>query len=217
MNADIARSWIVANLIASAVSAAFALSEYFVRSALDIGGAAATLAATAVYILVTTVFTALPFALYARLTGVVLASVVSAFPQRPWSMLHLAMGTVLGICLAFAMLVPDSSEPLDLESAAEAVFVFSVFAVSGGLLGVAVGGMQALVLCRAARGVKLWVATSGIAMAILAVAVLAIALLAPDGSVLIREMMLSGTILVASMIGAGVMIPAVLKLHSKAG
>jgi hypothetical protein len=217
VNADIARSWILANLIAATVSAVFGLFDYAIRSALDSYDAATTFGAVAIYTCIAAVIGALSLAFYARLTGAVLVWMLPALPQRLWLALHLTMGAAIGLCLGLAALIPTSGDkgPLELRDTAEFVFLFSVFAAGGGLLGAGLGGSQAMVLRRAAHPTGLWVATSSLGGAILGVALVVYLLLVDLEQPLMRDLALVGTFVAVGIVSAIIMLPAVLRLRPR--
>ena len=129
MNADIARSWILANVIALVVTAVLGLIGYGIRKMLgaDIDGA--EFATQANYVTIETVLTMLGFALYARLTGAVMASELPAFPRENWMTMHLVLGILAGLCLGWSLLEPSTdSEPMDWGDTGLLIFLFVLFA-----------------------------------------------------------------------------------------
>ncbi len=216
MNADIARSWILANVIALVVSAVLGLIGYGIRKMLGADIEGATFATQANYVAIETVLTMLGFALYARLTGAVMASEIPAFPRENWMTMHLVLGILAGLCLGWSSLEPSTEgEPMDWDDTGLLIFLFVLFAVGGGLLGAAFGGLQALVLRPVAEGLRLWVVSSAMAASILAAAVLAGFLLLPSRQGLVDELTSAGTMVMAGVIGSVIMLPALRGLRAK--
>jgi hypothetical protein len=212
VNADIARAWIAANLVASVVSGILAVLLYWVRSAIDPADAVRFVVDRGLLIAVT----ALQFAIYARLSGAVLGSIVPALSQRIWLRLHLFIGASAGTCLAFLTPGADSdSAPLELKNAAEAIFLIATFALGGGVLGTVMGWLQGLVLRRVAQPMGLWIASTALATSIMLVAVITDVLLFSDEFGIRAELLLSSMLILAETIGAVFMVPAVLCLRPR--
>lgn len=90
-------------------------------------------------------------------TGIALRSLVAALPMRMWVLLHVA---IYFIPPALDLIWPPSSPPDDVIFSTLAIFVIAP--VAGAIIGVILGGLQALVLRRAAYGTKAWILWSAI-------------------------------------------------------
>jgi hypothetical protein len=112
-------------------------------------------------------------AVYAMLTGTVLAEKLPAFSRRVWVEVHLAFALALGFIMAKAHFVPSApgnGSALITPSGQFDLVTFLVIAlIIVPLLGAVLGGLQALVLRGAARGTLVWIA--GFAMSFSAIAI----------------------------------------------
>lgn len=212
MNADIARAWIVANLIASVVSGILAVLLTWVRSAIDPTDVVGLAVDRGLLIAVT----ALQFAIYARLSGAVLGSILPVLSQKIWLEVHLLVGALVGIF--FTLVAPSvdaDSGPLELKDTAEGIFIVVMFGLSGGVLGAMMGWLQSLVLRRVAEPTSLWIVSTALATSIMMAAVITQTLLFPEESGVRSELLLSTTLVLAETVGAVLMVPAVLRLRPK--
>ena len=109
-------------------------------------------------------------AVYAILTGSVLSQKLPAFSRRTWIAAHLAFGSAFGLIMAIANFGPDGGGGSSPTGQYDTVnFLIGAFVVLP-IVGVLLGGLQALVLRRAARGMLAW--TAGFAIAFTTVFVL---------------------------------------------
>jgi len=167
VNSDIARSWILANVISFVVTATFSLVGYGLRKTLGIGATDAAFFAQLTYVAAEVVLSAVNFALFARLTGAVLATMIPALPHRHWLALHLTLGILGGLVSGLTTLQPEGqSEPFDWDDTALLIFMFVMFAAGGALAGAVFAGLQALVLRPVAAGLRLWIVSSAAALGI---------------------------------------------------
>ncbi len=216
MNADIARSWIVANVISIAVTATLGLAGYGLLQLLSIGTADVTFLVQAAYLAAEVAISTFSFALFARLTGAVLAAVI-ALPHREWLSLHLVLGILGGLGYGLISLQPESeSESFDWNDTAFVVFTFAIFAVAGALAGATFASLQALVLRRVATGLRLWIASGAAALGIVTTLILiAVLTVIPSEQGLVPELVMASAFVMAGVAGAVVMIPAVQRLRPK--
>jgi hypothetical protein len=213
--ASLARDWVVANFIALLVIAACGLAGYFARTVLGADSLvrAGTMAA---YMTIETVLAFVSFGAYANLTGRVLQRVLPRFPWRDWVAVHLAMGLVVGPCIALLMAEPGEPEPIDWSDTGLVVLIFTAGPAVAALLGAAIGGLQAVVLKRVARGMLRWIGFSALSVGMMLTAVLPVLLAMPQrtlGSEIIQE----GALVVAGVLAAIVMLPALRRLQPVVG
>jgi len=158
----------------------------------------------------------LSFALYARLTGVVMASELPEFPHENWMTMHLVLGITAGLWLGWSSLEPlTQSGPMNWDDSGFLILLFVFFAVGGGLLGATFGCLQALVLRPVAEGLRLWIASSAVAASVLATTVIAAFFLIPSRRWFVDELTGAGVIVVAGVIGCVIMLPALGQLRPR--
>lgn len=216
MNADIARSWILANAIAQAVGAITALIGSGIRSALEIGSDDVSLASQAFYVGAEIALSVFYLALFARLTAAVLGAILPGFPYLTWKALHMMLGAGLGISLGLSSLSPSSDdESFNWDDGGELAFVLVAFVVGGGLIGAALGSLQGYVLRPVADGLRSWVMCSAAAVALIAVTSLAVLAVFPSLQGWVVELALSAAMFVSGLIGAVIMLPAVHRLRPR--
>ena len=214
---EIDRRWIVACLIAAIASAAEGFLDYAVREWLEAGGAETPFAVTAIYAAVSAVLNAGSAAVYAWATAAVLRLIAPALPRRQWMVLHLAIGAVVGIGTALIYSAP-TGEPND-WSDAEFIGLIPLallFVAACALVGVVLGSLEALVLRRAAQGMRSWIVISALATAIIGLAMIPFLLLYEQDGTFAREAMDRGVIFVASIVAASAMLPALHRLRPRA-
>ena len=109
-------------------------------------------------------------AVYAILTGSVLSQKLPAFSRRSWIAAHLAFAVAFGVIMAILNFGPDGGRGSSPTGQHDTVnFLIGAFVVLP-IIGVLLGGFQALLLRRAARGTLAW--TAGFAIAFTTVFVL---------------------------------------------
>src|SRR5262245_24220246 len=97
-------------------------------------------------------------AIFGLLTGRVLDRKLPVFPMRSWIAAHAILGFVYGSIL-FVVSAPSDAPPTAYDSA----WYVAGGAALGLMVGLLIGGIQAFVLRRAARGSVLWVGYSALA------------------------------------------------------
>jgi len=160
------------------------------------------------------------FAIYAAFTGSVLGAKLPAFSRRAWIVLHGALGAALGVVVVASYLdpVPVRTESIVMPAGQiDVPFAAFVILVVGPAVGALLGGLQALVLRPAARGVRAWIAWSAIAG--VAVTVFAATISILHGirfqSGLAYQVVAHGSIFVGLMLIAIAMVPALNRLVPK--
>ena len=169
--------------------------------------------ALAAYMTIETVLAFVSFGAYASLIGGVLQQVVPVFPWRDWIAVHLAMGLVAGPCVALLMAEPDDPEPMDWSDTGLVVFLFTAGPALGALLGAAIGALQAVVLKRVARGMLRWIGFSALSVGVMALALLPALLAIPQQRTLGTEIIGEGALVVAGVLAAVMMLPALGRLR----
>lgn len=170
---------------------------------------------------------AVNFAIYAILTASVLGAGLPAFSRRAWIATHLALGAVLGTILAIFAFQPGAESLFGSESEWTELLGASGSQSDGtiGLLillptmGAVLGGLQALVLRRAAGGMLAWIASSVIggcaAAGVLIAFDLARSNLMRPGSTVVTSILAESPPILWVMVVAIVMLPALNRLTSK--
>ena len=212
---DLARRWIVANFITMVATAAFGLLGFGIRHSLDLDSADAALSAKICYVAAEIVMTAAALALYAQLTGAVLRRIVPAFPWRSWLALHLVIGLVVGAGQGVLLAEPADSEPTDLNDTGFLLFMSAVVPIGGALLGAVIGGLQALILRRVAHGAGAWIAFSALATSVTLVIVVGAFPVSPLGSTFAAEAVMQGVTVLAGVVNAIMMLPALRRLRPR--
>jgi hypothetical protein len=211
---DLARRWIVANVIVMVAMAVCGLLAFGIRNSLGVESAEAALPARTGYVAAEAIMTLACLALYARLTGAVLRRIGPALPGRGWLVIHLVIGLVAGAGLGALLAQPGDSEPIDWnETGAVAIlFVFALIVVAGTVLGAIVGGHQALILRRVAHDTGAWIAFSALANGIGLLTVAAMYSFLPTRQTLATEVVVESVITFAGIVSAIVMLPALRRL-----
>ena len=222
---DISRRWIVACLIAAIASAAERFLDYAVREWLEAGGADTPFGVTVIYAGISGVLFAGSVAVYAWFTGAVLRQIAPALPWRQWLALHLAIGVVLGFGLALTYTAP-TGEPdfwsdtgfLDrmlLVLFLDRMLLVFLFVAVCALVGAVLGSLQALVLRRAAEGMRSWIAISALSIAVGGLVMISTLLFSPSDGTFAREAADQGVLFVATVVAAFVMLPALHRLRPR--
>jgi hypothetical protein len=211
---DLARRWIVANFVAMVATAAVGLLGFGLHNLLDLDSADAVLSAKICYVAAEIIMTAACLAVYAQLTGAVLRQIVPAFPWRSWLAIHLVTGSVAGAATGVAAAGPGGdSEPIDWNDTGFLVFMFAVVPIGGAVLGSVIGGLQALILRRVARGAGAWIAFSALATSVTLSIVVGAFPFSPLGSTFAAEAVMQGVTVLAGVVNAIMMLPALRRLR----
>ena len=206
----LSRQWIKANVLGGVAYAAAIFANSLIASLLwtEAGYTTVALAMVAVASVVTQSF---GFVVLGYLTGVVLRRKLPLLPLRAWLILHGLIGAVLGLLIGAVVSIVgnelDTREPDDL-------FVLPALLIAVGILGAlsggALGGFQALVLRRTAKGLKSWIGYSSLAGMVLMVMV-PIDFYGP-ASGLVRELLDAVAVILGAAAGAFIMLPALHRL-----
>jgi len=202
-------------MISTAFAAVATLVVFLIGRAMGVPGSGALLPAQAIYVALHTALLAAGLLLYAQMTAPVLATNIPAFPKRAWIAMHLTLGLVAGFLSGLAMLGADDVEPVDWSDGTEVALLLAVLFGAGAIAGAGIGGLQALVLRHAAKGLGFWI-VCWILAAGLAVPFGGLAeTLIPGARSLQHELVAAGMTMVIGLIGALAMLPAVRRLRPK--
>jgi hypothetical protein len=209
---SVTRNWIKANAVAGAIYAVAGTLTLVTDKLLAIDDPATAMLFRGVAAAIAFAGTIVPIVTYAMLTGAVLGEKLPAFSRRGWIVMHASIGVVLGITFAaftlFGTVSSNATPPTPPPSVLAAGF--GVAAVFAAMFGAVMGGLQALVLRKAATGAGKWIALSTIATPLILIALGAAAFgLGQNNSGLAGTLVMQIAAFVAMIGGAVVMLPAV--------
>jgi hypothetical protein len=209
---DLGADWIKANVVAAAATFVLGIATFALRQILGLPDPNAGAFANALQAIAEVLAAATGFGIYAARTGAVLHRKLPDFPPLTWNALHILIGCGVGAVVAFIGL---SAEPATRESAA----VSSILSIAiggmmtGAVIGAAAGGMQALVLRKAAREVGDWIRWSALAGTTFGAYALVLAI---ESDQPLTDEVLSQLLGAAVAIAAGfTMLPAVYRLQPR--
>jgi hypothetical protein len=208
----IAVHWVKNNIVAAVISAAASLCIYGVRQATGAADADAGLAAIVFFYAAATALWAFSGSADGLLTGAVLQRVVPLLPAKAWIGLNAAMTVVVGVGNELAFLVASGDTKTAEDGSIGEVLVVGL--IVGAAIGAAVGGLQALVLRKAALGTGAWIVCSGAAFAIVLCLFAVAGRLWDTGGGFAGEFANQVIAVVANVIMALVMLPALRRLRS---
>lgn len=220
------RNWIKANTIAAAVYAVIGMITFATDKLLGLHDPATGMLFRGIGGAIAFVAMALPFVVYAVLTGAVLGERLPRFSRRGWIALHAAIGVFCGIAVGVMTLFGSASNGAmpDLSSLKMMLLgMLIIIFVFGPIFGAAIGGLQALVLRRAAAGSGAWVlwstvATSvGVLLVVMLGAMLIVLLLYNSGTdpaktTFVEQLAMQAALFAGTVLGAVIMLPAVKRL-----
>jgi len=160
---DLGADWIRANVDAAAATFVLGLATFGLRQMLGLPDPNADAFAKTLLALAEVLAAATGFAIYAVRTGAVLRRKLPHFPPLTWNALHILIGCGVGATIAFIEL---SAEPTTTRESVPLSTILSIVVggmMTGAAIGAVAGGMQALVLRKAARGVGDWLRWSALA------------------------------------------------------
>ena len=161
---SIAVHWVKNNILSAIVSGGVSLAVLGVRQATGGVDADAGLVVAAIHSVAVIIFWAFAGIANGVLTGVVLQRIVPLLPVWTWIALQAAMAVILGVgSEANRAISPGPATSADeLSMGATLLLGF----IAGAIIGGVIGGLEALVLRRAAFGTGSWIAWSAAAYAI---------------------------------------------------
>jgi hypothetical protein len=208
---SIAVAWVKNNTLAAVISAIASLAIYGARHATGIADAeAGYLAPIVILFAVATILSALAGAAYGVLTGAVLQRIAPLLPVKPWIAVNAGMAVVAAVLSEISLILLPGTPAGD-DASLEEILVAGL--VVGGILGVAIGALQAQVLRQAALGASAWVAWSVVAFIVAVLLVAGSGKLWETGGGFAGELANQAVAFVAYVIISVVMLPALRRLR----
>ena len=210
------RNWIKANAVAAAIYATVGVLTFATDKLLGVSDPATAMAFRGIAAAIALAGTIVPIVAYAMLTGAVLAEKLPKFSQRGWIALHGSIGAVFGtivvIVTLFGLAANNNVTP-PTPSLPVLITGLSVAAVMMAMFGALMGGLQALVLRKAATGSGTWIALSAIVAPLALIVVVVVAFgLGQNSNGFTGAILMQGAMF-AAMVGAAVMmLPALNRL-----
>jgi hypothetical protein len=214
---SIAAYWIRNSVLASILASLVSLAIYGMRHATGAVDADAGLGAIAIFYVAVTSLWALWGAASGILTGAVLQRVVPLLPARTWIALHAAIAVTAGVAgeMAISALSNEANDAADADDVSTEAMLLAAL-ILGAVIGAVAGGLEALVLRRAALGTPTWVVCSIAAVAIaMAVSMGGATMLSETGSGFVRELAIQAGAFLGLVIAAPIMLPAIWRLKSR--
>jgi len=208
---SISAAWVRNNTVAAAVSAVASLAIYGVRQATGVAGADVGLAGIAILFAVAIVLSVFAGIAYGVLTGAVLQRIVPTLPVRPWIGLNAAMAVLASVTSEISLMLSPGASTTDDDVPIGGLLLVGL--IMGGVLGAAVGVLQAWVLRKAALGTSAWIACSAAGFGVAVVIVAAAGKLWDIGGGFAGEFINQAAGLVAYVIMSLVMLPALWRLR----
>jgi MFS family permease len=204
--------WVKANVYSALLNAILGFGTGALAKALAVTSPdTGTLALTA-FVILMTLASALGFAVFALLTGGVLARKIPSFPMRNWIVAHVVGGSAVGLLFSALATIPEEAlaEPPEIGII---VFVTMLYMFAGGCLGGLFGLLQAFVLRKVADGLPTWIGFSFAAGMTFGILVLGYFLEPTPG--LVRDLVAQAATFVVGVVTGLVMLPAVAWLQPR--
>ena len=209
---SIAVHWVKNNILSAIVSGGVSLAVFGVRQATGGVDADAGLVVAAIHSVAAIIFWAFAGIANGVLTGVVLQRIVPLLPVWTWIALQAAMAVILGVgSEANRAISPGPATSAD-EISMGATLLLGF--IAGAIIGAVIGGLEALVLRKAAFGTGSWIAWSAAAYAIAWSLVSGSVRLWEIGPDLSGELAGAAFALLAAAIMSLVMLPALRRLRN---
>jgi len=198
--------------MAAAIAVVLGLVAFGVRQLLGMPDPDAGFVAKAILLAAEVVLAAIALAVYANRTGAVLERKLPDFPTLTWVALHILVGIALGIFVALSEM---SSAPTPYKAPEGSLVVSMAIGgmLAGAFIGAALGGLQALVLRKAAREIVVWIRWS--ALAGTSFGGYALVLYIGSEPALSNEILTQLISFAVSVVGGIVMLPAVHQLQPR--
>jgi hypothetical protein len=209
------QNWIKANTVAAAVYAVFGILTFASDKLLAINDPTTAMTFRGIAAAIALVSTIVPIIAYAMLTGAVIGEKLPAFSKRGWITMHGPIGAILGIGLAAFVLFRTASNnaPVPTPSLPELMIGLGIAVVVTAMFGALMGGLQALVLRKAATGTGSWIVLSAVATSLMIVALGLVAYgLGQNSSGFAGTLAMQGAMVVAMIGAAVIMLPALNRL-----
>jgi hypothetical protein len=159
----IAVHWVKNNALAAVISCVASLCIYGARQATGAADGDAGPGGLAIFYLIAASLWAFSGCTDGLFSGAVLQRVVPMLPARTWIGLHAALSIVIGAASEWGLASSGEAPSADNVSMGEMLLSGLI---SGAVFGAAIGGLEALVLRRAALGSGAWMAWSSVAFAV---------------------------------------------------
>jgi len=208
----IAVHWVKNNILAAIVSGVVTFSIYGIRSATGTADADPGLVTMLILHVVAIGLWAFVGAATGVLTGAVLQRILPLLPTRTWIALQVLLAVISG--LGGEML--SRMAPLD-PSRTHDVSVLATLLVGlilGALLGAAIGGLETLVLRKAAFGTGAWITCSAVAYGFAMLLIAGSESLWTIGGELAGQVATQVVTLLAAVIASLIMLPALRRLKT---
>jgi hypothetical protein len=210
---DIGPQWIKANVIGGVFHVAVTFVTYLVGWMLGVNEPGTSIALQAVFVVLATAALAFGLLVLGYLAGVVLRTMLPAFPMIGWLALYAVSGVLVGAISALAWLTPETTQDIGPVDADIVVGLAAGAAVAGAFGGAMFGSLQALILRSVAQGLGLWIACSSLAGALFVLIVPAVVYGPQSGFG--SEVAIEGVTLVVTILAAFILLPAVCRLRPR--
>jgi hypothetical protein len=207
----IAVHWVKNNILSAVISAVVSLCIYGLRQATGAADADAGVGAIIFLYAAAAALWAFSGSAEGLLTGAVLQRVVPLLPAMTWIGLNAAMTVVVGVGNELAFVVASGDARAADDGSIGELLVVGL--IAGAAIGAVVGGLQALVLRKAALGTGAWIACASAAFAIVLCVFTIVGRLWDTGGGLAGELANEAVSLLAAAITALVMLPALRRLR----
>ena len=212
---SLSRSWMKANVIAAAIFLAIGILTSATDKLLGLDESTTGMLFRAIGSVIAFFGAVVPLVAYAMLTGPVLSEKLPAFSRRGWISLHASIGVALGIAFAVVTLFgPKSSVAPATISSHQTMLIGGLVAtfVFGPMFGAIMGGLQTLVLRRAATGMLAWVLWSAVGSAVLAALLMATVFGLGQNNGVATFLAIQAVMFAGTVGSAVIMLPAVKRL-----
>jgi hypothetical protein len=209
------RNWIKANTVAAGIYAVFGTLTFASDKLLAINDPTTAMTFRGIAAAIALVGTIVPIIAYAMLTGAVVGEKLPSFSKRGWIAMHGSIGAILGIGFAaFILFGPASNNsPVPTPSLPELMIGLGIAVVFAAMFGALMGGLQALVLRKAAAGTGRWIVLSALATSLMIVALGLVAFgLGQNSSGFAGTLAMQAAMFVAMIGAAVIMLPALNRL-----
>jgi hypothetical protein len=212
---SLAVHWVKNNILAAFVSAAGSVCIYGIR--LETGGIYTEIGREAFAVLLVCAIVLWTFAgaIGGFLTGAVLQRIAPSLPVRTWIALHVVLAVLAGLGSELAAMLSHFGRirARGVADVSTGDMLLAGFVV-GAVVGVAVGGLQAVVLRKAALGTAAWFAWSIVAFAI-GVSLFGNANLWETGGGFAGELTQEAVVFLRDVIISLIMLPALQRLRNR--
>lgn len=214
---DVAWRWLTANALWVVVFVIVGWIAFGLQALWDVENAEAGSSPRIAYAAVSAAFTVMESVIFGVLTAPVLGLIVPMLRTHRWIIANLVMGLFSGLLFLLWIYLPRETQPtiwsdvgLGLRGVA---FVVVLLVLSGVLLGLLGGGLQAIALRPAAVGLRVWLLMSSASVGVAFLVLAPILFLSGQGP--LNEAIIQGVSAVAMMVSAALMLPALKRLRPR--